>query len=519
MAREESAPTLAIFDESLLTPAISSSSDRPPPYLPEGADRPTAKEAASGLESSVADVAYTTDGRFLLTAGYGDFTVRLWDGDDGRQLQLIRMKHRPRDVAVTPDGQSVVVGDVYAHLTIFPLHSSGHLGWSRMKKLESSDIWGLAISPGGQLLVVTSWDKTMVILDPEDLSVVHQLTLSAPPRRPIFSPSGELLAVGTHHNTFLLWDLISGKGSIYTVPRANRLSDVGSVAFSPEGKYLATGHMDSTITIWDVQRRRLLHNFFVRQVSTYDVAFSPGGDVLATAGQDGAIRLWEPATRKRRAVLKGHTKAATRLAFHPHGKRLVSVGEDGRILFWDTATMKEAPEPMDEEDLLDWNLQQLPEAAPVVRGLQALISGDHTRLRTVLTDEALSQLDRLGWNRAVAGLRRAWRKGTGDTDEPGVADVTQLHMTFSGTSSAGKLVVSRDDRILFEVPLVRQHQAWKANPSFSESALQRLAREPPEAKPEADPGAEPEDDKWDEDDEDDENDENDEDDEDDEDDK
>jgi WD40 repeat protein len=421
----------------------------------------------------------------------GDFTVRLWDGDDGRQLQLIRMKHRPRDVAVTPDGQSVVVGDVYAHLTIFPLHSSGHLGWSRMKKLESSDIWGLAISPGGQLLVVTSWDKTMVILDPEDLSVVHQLTLSAPPRRPIFSPSGELLAVGTHHNTFLLWDLTSGKGSTYTVPRANRLSDVGSVAFSPEGKYLATGHMDSTITIWDVQRRRLLHNFFVRQVSTYDVAFSPGGDVLATAGQDGAIRLWEPATRKRRAVLKGHTKAATRLAFHPHGKRLVSVGEDGRILFWDTAAMKEPPEPMDEEELLDWNLQQLPEAAPVVRGLQALFSGDHTRLRAVLTDEALSQLDRLGWDRAVAGLRRAWRKGIGDTGEPDVAgesdiaSVAKLHMTFSGTASSGKLVVSRDERILFKVPLVRQHQAWKATPPFSASELRRLAEEPPEAEADA----------------------------------
>lgn len=316
-----------------------------PPARPASAPAPalpatlSAREIASGLDG-VRDVAFLLDGRHLVSAGYGDYSVRVWDAARGEEVQGIRTHHRPEAVLSLPNGE-VLVLDVYGLLRRFRPHPSGRLSWSRVASLEDGQGRQVALDPSGTLLAVTTVrsfaekeaSSTMAILRAHDLSVLRRVTVPLALRRPAFSASSRLLAAGSTGNTFVVWDLATGKAWLEVVPRVDARSDVGSVAFSPDERLLATGHMDSSITVWEVEARRLRHNFFVPDSSTWKVAFSPAGDLLVTAEQDGSIRLWDPVTAQPRGMLRGHQKGTRGVAFARDG-RMASFAEDGRIVLW-----------------------------------------------------------------------------------------------------------------------------------------------------------------------------------------
>jgi len=535
---------------------------RPPAFLADPARPPVHREIANGLDV-VEDLAFTRDGRRLVTAGYGDFSVRLWDLETGAEVQGLRTHRRPSAVLVQPVDGSVLVADVYGFLRSYPVHTTAQLGWSRLAALEGRMGNELAISPDGRLLatsIVGSYApdaaaSDLVLLRSADLSMLRQVKIREALRRPTFSATGRLLAAGSTANTFTVWDLTTGEAWLQVVPRVDARSDVSSVAFSPDERLLATGHMDSSITIWDVANRRERQNFFVAQSSTWKVAFSPAGDVLATAEQDGTIRLWDPETAKPRAILRGHSKNVREIAFAPDGRRLVSCGEDGRILLWESETdapaaskpaeaepsvapnasltsadilrlfakidaMPAIPEEqrqrlrqafdrlpsMNEEEkaafaaslllltsadelagrlqqvfaagsgnaelspqnaeLLRWNLEQLPEAAPLVAGIETVQRGDATQLPAVFARTAAEALAQRGWEQVVPRLRQLWSEALGGSGP------SALHVSFLGTKERGVLHVAYPTRNLsraavpgspdmLEVPVVFEDAAWK----------------------------------------------------------
>jgi len=550
--------------------ALASPSPAPPRFLQDPAQLPVQREIANGLDV-VEDLAFSADGKRLFSAGYGDFSVRVWDASTGSEVQGLRTQRRPMWILLRSDG-SVLVGDVYSFLGAYPIHSTGRLGWARLTALEGLLGRDAAISADGRLVassVVASYgageeSSTLVLLNAADLSLLRKLTIRGEAlRRPAFSPTGRLLVAGSTANTFTLWDLASGEAWVQVVQRVGPRSDIGSVAFSPDERLLATGHMDSSITIWDVVERRQRHNFYVPQASTWEVAFSPAGDVLATAQQDGTIRLWDPATAQPRGVLRGHGKNVREIAFSPDGRRLASYGEDGRILLWETpepigaspaaGTPSEAPSPpesmampeilklfakvqameglsaeqrallrreldrfpaMSEDErarfaasliLLasadtmaaqmrqaflasgagdpshsqaEWtrfNLDQVPEAAPLVTGIEAARREDVAMLRTVFARSAAERLEKRGWAEALAKMRELW------LDLLGGLGPSELHVAYLGTRERGQLQVSHPTRELsrapipgsvdlLEVPVVLEDGAWKiaAAPRVSE---------------------------------------------------
>ena len=304
------------------------------PFLGEGEALPRLLKTIGGTGESQmrGSVAVTPDGASIVTAGYGDYTVSRWSVADSRETASAKMEHRPTALGLTPDGSTAITLDAYGGVTFRPLTFDGFGTPLRTGSVgQSHDI---AISRDGRYMATASFDKFVTIWDIGARKELVRVAMPTPMRSVAFSPSGQLLAAGSATNTFTLWDLESGAGRTYTIPRVDAKSDVSGIAFSPDGKRLATTHMDSSITLWDVAAQKEVRNFFVSQSSSWSVRFSPDGALFATATQGGNIHLWRAETGEKLGVLQGQPSQPQGLAFSADGSLLFSAGEKGEIAVW-----------------------------------------------------------------------------------------------------------------------------------------------------------------------------------------
>jgi RNA polymerase sigma factor (sigma-70 family) len=242
-------------------------------------DRPLDRFA--GFTGQADDLAFTPDGRTLVSVDHRDGTVRLWDvasAKEQRSFRAVRDAERRRGYfaglsALSPDGRTLVVGYQRTDLSTAFFGDVVVRLWDVATGKERheltghvNDVLGLAFSPDSRL-VATCGEHT-----------------------------GSGLGGGQSPiNRVFLWDVATGQ----------RLAQL------PGGLPIGAG----------------------------SVAFSPDGRTLATASADDVIRLWEVATWKVRAEFKGHRDRVSALAFLPDG-RLLSGSLDTTVLAWDTRPPK-----------------------------------------------------------------------------------------------------------------------------------------------------------------------------------
>lgn len=304
------------------------------PFFREGEELPKLLKTIGGKSESQmrGSVAITPDGASLVTAGYGDYTVSRWSIADGREMATVKMEHRPSVIALTQDGSTAITIDAYGGVTFWPLTPDGF--GTPVRTGSVGQCYDIALSRDGRFMATASFDKFVAIWDIAARKEIARVNMPTPMRSVAFSPSGQLLAAGSANNTFTLWDLESGAGRTYTIPKVDEKSDVSGIAFSPDGKRLATAHMDSSITLWDVATQAEVKNFYVSQSSSWTVRFSPDGAIFATATQGGNIHLWKAETGDKLGTLQGQPSQPQGLAFSADGALLFSAGEKGEIAVW-----------------------------------------------------------------------------------------------------------------------------------------------------------------------------------------
>jgi WD40 repeat protein len=171
------------------------------PFLQEG-QRPVALKVLEGHASSATDIVHTPNWKYLITTSYGDYSLRVWDVQTGRQLAAHTLDSRPTSLAVSADSQRLwttsVKGDVYRS----SLDTFGDLGAPKM--LLRGVGKHAALSSDGKWLAVTSYDDPVVVYDRETLRVAQTLEGSEKLRSTTFSPTGELL-VGSEGNQLQVW--------------------------------------------------------------------------------------------------------------------------------------------------------------------------------------------------------------------------------------------------------------------------------------------------------------------------
>lgn len=336
----------------------------------------------------VRDLAWSADGKLLLTASDGD-GVRFWDtatgklvrhfpnrqggtfrlalNRDGKTLatgesdratddkyQLLCLRdavtgkelHRFRverayNVVFTPDGRTVALGGEQKNIRLWEVSTGKELPALAGHK---SGTYAVAFSPTGKLLASggTFGDSATYLWEWPSRRLVHRLAAQDYGVHVIrFSPDGKIVASGSGNPNGIiqLWDVATGK----EIRRlTGHRSPIDGFTFSPDGRTIAsTGSWERTIRLWNVADGTECSPFARHQGELSAIAFAPDGQILATASHDQTVGLWKTSTGEKVGALLGHKRKVNTVAYSPDGKLLATGDDDKTIRIWQAGTGKE----------------------------------------------------------------------------------------------------------------------------------------------------------------------------------
>ncbi len=293
-----------------------------------------------GHTNSIQALAYTPDGRMLVSAG-DDATVRLWDVRIGGEIaQHHAHSQGVQALCVSPDGASVVTGGHDKQVMLWELASDN---WISLFARFEYTINALAFSPDGLYLACGS-DRSatdgrqLATLLLREMNTTVERVLEAPESISAgvwslaFHPDSDALMVGWGNGTTDLLEVPAGD-RITQLPRG---AAVHALAFSPDGALLAT-LPGRGVRVWDVRPGGFFPHLTLGEHAerAWTLAFTPNGDCLATGGWDSTVRLWDPHTGAERARFDWQLGRINAVAFAPDGLTAAAGGNAHDIVIWD----------------------------------------------------------------------------------------------------------------------------------------------------------------------------------------
>ncbi len=356
--------------------------------LPDGAVMRlgTTRWRHPGLEG----VAFSPDGKSLISFSRRPSVIRVWDPDRGRLRQefstgmksITGMAFIPGDGLLATLDSKDESGNV--HRGVLHLFDAATGQSVRDHRLPIGGETFCAFSPDGRLLALGGRgpfdDHGIVLLETTSGKVLKQFDMKSS-CSVAFSHDGRLLAIGAWSGLYLKdlnnldklglpfgegdeflaftpddTGLIVGKndGSAYQIdidpPHARKdvkawPGDTGTTGFtlSPDGRTLMRA--GPQLSRCRLPEGEALPPLPVPRVGwgsessrpTHGPAFSPDGRVLAACVGD-VIRLWDMPQGFERSRLPAHEAPVTSVAYSPDGRYIVTGSEDGTARLWDVAT-------------------------------------------------------------------------------------------------------------------------------------------------------------------------------------
>jgi RNA polymerase sigma factor (sigma-70 family) len=305
-------------------------------------------EVASGKErphlpgefgAGFASVAFSPDGTLVVAGGY-DKAIRLWDPRAGREVGRLDAGSIVRSLAFSRDGKTLLSGGDGPHF----VRLWDVVGRKVLREYEGHKGNG-SFFPGSSYAVALSPDQDSVASGGDDGALLlwdaHTAELRARHQDwagsvygVAFTPDGKTLIAAGTMGRVRLFDAATGKERALFDEHTAALSDL---ALSPDGKLLATAGADTTIRLWDLAAARTVRVLRGHRTGVYSVHFSPDGRSLVSGGGDGTVRVWDVATGEGRELTDAH-QWYSRAAFAPNGKLLASAGADSKVRLWDVAS-------------------------------------------------------------------------------------------------------------------------------------------------------------------------------------
>ncbi len=311
------------------------------------AGRPIAQLDAGGHMAIIRGLAFTPDGKQLVSAGE-DKVIRVWDLASGKTVRTMRGESAPGSLgtifamALSPDGKWLAVAGDLRTSAGTNLQGGGETQTIRLYDFESGKlvallkghtgvIRSLAFSPDGSKLISGSSDNTAIIWDtgvqsgvqvPEP-KLLHRLEgHKADIFTVVFSPDGSRAVTGSNDKDMRLWQVSDGSQIALMAGHGDK---VYRLAVAPDGT-VASGDISGTILLWDGRDGRLLRTLAKNKTGVGSLRFSLDGKLLvATCGMGGCFGpqahadVYDLASGQVAVTYSGHDNAVPASAISPDG--------------------------------------------------------------------------------------------------------------------------------------------------------------------------------------------------------
>lgn len=270
-------------------------------------------------EAALIALDWSPDGQFVVALSSTQY-MSIWDSNSGENMLTIDLPSEIElpegySTAITaidwqPNGDRIAIGINYG-VAIFNL-STGDIS-TFYDEDPNFGIVGVAWSPDGASLAVTSFSGDVAVLNPDDFQKFTRFANTEPVKNP---------------NPYMLSKYI-GPQSLNWNPNGNLIASIDYACFDDDLQFEGYALFIVDLSTEDTFPTSCGHEGLI-----YSVAWSPDGTRLATGSQDTTIRLWNAATFEVSDVLEGHTDIITTVAWNFDGNRLASGSLDGTIRIW-----------------------------------------------------------------------------------------------------------------------------------------------------------------------------------------
>lgn len=277
------------------------------------------------MHADVAGFAVSSDGQFVVTAGYQDRSIRIWNRF-GILVRELPAKWAINAIDFSPKGDRITTAGL-SGFGIWDLQ--GKLVASRQHMTPYNHV---KYSPSGKHIVMTSdlsFSPDVFVYD-KDGKLLKQWKDTAEIIEDVDVSPQNLIATANRHQGLTLWDM---KGNKLCMTNPNS-SKPYKVAFRPDGELLVTADADHAIRFWSPECG-LLHQITSHKKDLQGLAFSSNGKHLLTTAYKEA-RLWD-VSGKLEAILDWLPIAVARdPAFANHDQLIVGYRDTDVLAAWNT---------------------------------------------------------------------------------------------------------------------------------------------------------------------------------------
>ncbi len=261
-----------------------------------------------------------------------DGTVKKWSGIRGGLLRTYGpFGSEVESIALLSGGGVAAIGLNDGRVLLVDLARG-----STREMLPSGEAWAfVTANVDGTRLACGDFDGYVRVWNVGTGTLVAKWKAQPGLALPVYSPDGDVLAVGGGNGGVTLYDARSHARRSEWDAHSRR---VYSMAFAHDGEYLVTGSMDQTAKVWDVRRRELVRTFREHHATVGSIAFDPDGEHVLTAAADNRLLRWSLTTGDVHGEFHGHRADVSALAPSPDGAHLLSADWRGAVKSWEWTT-------------------------------------------------------------------------------------------------------------------------------------------------------------------------------------
>ncbi|HTC19419.1 MAG TPA: hypothetical protein VK859_01130, partial [bacterium] len=289
-------------------------------------------------DGAVVAVAYSPDGKILLTAG-GPSGAKLWDAGTGQAMSRpLQLDGSLTAAAFSKDGSRLVLGDSEGDAQVFDVATQKAVGHSMEQKKE---ITSASFSDDGQKVLTSSSDGVA-----REWSASNGGPLASPMEHDqplflaVFNPDADRVLTVDKEGAAQFWQADNGNSlgdAIKVDLRGAPSWYKPSVVFSPDGKGFLVAGWDGTVKFYDNKGHKSGHPLFLDGLGARAV-YSPDGKRVLTSvvfgGSVGLARIWGA---KSHLPLKFSLKTPGKimvLAFNSDGSEILTGDTDHVVRIW-----------------------------------------------------------------------------------------------------------------------------------------------------------------------------------------